>query len=322
MIDTETTLRAALASTLDATHLDALGVKYEGKVRDNYTTADGRRYIVVTDRISAFDRVLGTLPLKGQVLNRLAAFWFDRTRGVAPNHVISVPDPVVIEARECAPLPVEMVMRAYVTGVTSTSVWTHYARGERVFCGHRLPDGLRKNERLPEPILTPSTKADKGDHDVSASREEILAMGRVSARDFDAAAEIARALFAYGQRWCEERGLILVDTKYELGKDARGEIVVIDEIHTPDSSRFWFERSYADRFARGEDPESFDKEYVRRYLAGIGFKGDGPIPLIPDDVRVEAARRYIEAFETITGAPFTPDLEDPRVRLPRNLGLA
>src|SRR3954463_13143272 len=182
------TLRSALPRTLDKTSLDALGKKYEGKVRDNYTTADGRRFIVVTDRISAFDRVLGTLPLKGQVLNRLAAFWFELTRDVAPNHMLSMPDPVVLEARECTPLPVEMVMRSYVTGVTSTSIWTHYARGERTFCGHALPDGLRKNERLPEPILTPSTKAALGDHDVSASREEILAMGRMSAADFDAAA--------------------------------------------------------------------------------------------------------------------------------------
>jgi phosphoribosylaminoimidazole-succinocarboxamide synthase len=320
MIDRET-IATALAHTLDETHLDVLGVKYEGKVRDNYTTADGRRFIVVTDRISAFDRVLGTLPLKGQILNRLAAFWFETTREVAPNHMISMPDPAVLEARECTPLPVEMVMRAYVTGVTSTSIWTHYARGERVFCGHRLPDGLRKNERLPEPILTPSTKAPKGGHDVSASREEILAMGHISAADFDAAAEIAAALFAYGQRWCAERDLILVDTKYELGKDASGKIVVIDEIHTPDSSRFWFRESYGERFARGEDPESFDKEYVRRYLAGLGFKGDGPIPPIPDEVRIEATRRYIEAYEKITGASFVPDLEDPALRIPRNLGI-
>jgi phosphoribosylaminoimidazole-succinocarboxamide synthase len=320
MIDTET-LRAALGRTLDSTSFDVLGKKYEGKVRDNYTTADGRRYIVVTDRISAFDRVLGTLPLKGQVLNRLAGFWFERTADVAPNHVIAVPDPNVLLARECAPLPVEMVMRSYVTGVTSTSVWTHYQNGARVFCGHRLPDGLRKNEQLPEPILTPSTKADKGDHDVSASRAEILAMGRISAADFDAAAEIARALFAYGQRWCADRGLILVDTKYEFGKDRDGRIVVIDEIHTPDSSRFWFSSTYADRFAAGQDPESFDKEYVRRYLAGIGFKGDGPVPPIPDEVRIEATRRYIEAYEKITGAPFVPDTEDPAVRIPRNLGI-
>lgn len=321
MIDTET-LRAALGSTLESTSFDVLGHKYEGKVRDNYTTADGRRYIVVTDRISAFDRVLGTLPLKGQVLNRLAAFWFDRTKDVARNHVLSVPDPNVLIARECEPLPVEMIMRSYVTGVTSTSIWTHYQKGARVFCGHTLPDGLRKNQRLPTPILTPSTKAEKGDHDVSASREEILAMGRMSAADFDTAAAMAEALFARGQAWCADRGLILVDTKYEFGKDKDGNIVVIDEIHTPDSSRFWFQSTYDERFAAGQDPESFDKEYVRRYLAGIGFKGDGPIPSIPDDVRIEATRRYIEAYEKITGEAFVPDMEDPKVRMPRNLGLS
>lgn len=314
-------LQAALRTTLDETHLDALGAKYEGKVRDNYTTPDGRRIIVVTDRISAFDRVLGTLPLKGQVLNRLASFWFEETAKVAPNHMISMPDPNVLEARECTPLPVEMIMRAYVTGVTSTSIWTHYSRGERVFCGHRLPDGLKKNERLPAAILTPSTKAPKGDHDVSASREEILAMGHIAASDFDAAAQMAADLFAYGQRWCAERGLILVDTKYEFGKDKDGRIVVIDEIHTPDSSRFWFSSTYEERFSKGADPESFDKEYVRRYLAGLGFKGDGPIPSIPDEVRVEASRRYIEAFEKITGVAFVPDVEDPKVRIPRNLGM-
>jgi phosphoribosylaminoimidazole-succinocarboxamide synthase len=214
-----------------------------------------------------------------------------------------------------------MVMRAYVTGVTSTSIWTHYERGERVFCGHRLPDGLRKNEKLPAPILTPSTKAPKGDHDVSASREEILAMGHITPEDFDAAAKIAADLFAFGQKRCEERGLILVDTKYELGKDSDGRIVVIDEIHTPDSSRFWFTSSYAARFAAGEDPESFDKEYVRRWLKSVGYAGDGPTPTIPDEVRVEAASRYIEAYERITGTAFVPDLEDPSVRMPRNLGL-
>ncbi len=318
MIDTGT-LRAALSTTLSATALDALGHKYEGKVRDNYTTADGRRIIVVTDRISAFDRVLGTLPLKGQILNRLAAFWFEKTKDVADNHVLAVPDPAVLVARECTPLPVEMVMRAYLTGVTSTSIWTHYARGVRNFCGNQLPEGLKKHERLPSPILTPSTKAPKGGHDVSASREEILAMGHISPADFDAAADMARALFAHGQRWCAERGLILVDTKYEFGKDKDGKIVIIDEIHTPDSSRYWFSSTYEARFSKGEDPESFDKEYVRRHLAAQGFTGDGPIPALPDEVRIEATRRYIEAYEKITGAEFVPDLEDPAVRIPRNL---
>jgi len=317
----EETLRLALGRTLERTSLPGLGVRYEGKVRDNYTTPDGRRFLVVTDRVSAFDRVLGTLPLKGQILNGLAAFWFERTRDVAPNHMIARPDPNVLEAVECAPLPVEMVVRAYLTGVTSTSIWTHYAQGARVFCGHRLPDGLRKNERLPAPILTPSTKAAKGGHDVSVSREEILAQTGLSAADFDAAADIAMALFAAGSRWCEERGLILADTKYELGRDRDGRIVVIDEIHTPDSSRFWFAESYGERLGRGEEPESFDKEYVRRFLAAQGFQGDGPLPEIPDDIRVEASRRYIVAYERITGADFVPDLEDPAVRIPRNLGV-
>jgi phosphoribosylaminoimidazole-succinocarboxamide synthase len=316
------TLRAALDRTLERTDLDALGAKYEGKVRDNYTTKDGRRFIVVTDRISAFDRVLGTLPLKGQILNRLAAFWFDKTSNVAKNHVLSVPDPNVIEAVECTPLAVEMVVRGYVTGVTSTSIWTHYAAGKREFCGNRLPDGLEKNQKLEKPILTPSTKAEKGDHDVSVSRDEILAMGRVTADEFDRAADAAMRLFDFGVRFCQERGLILVDTKYEFGKTPDGEIVVIDEVHTPDSSRFWFSRTYEERFAKGEDPESFDKEYVRRYLAKLGFKGDGPIPPIPDDVRIEATRRYIEAYETITGEAFVPDLDDPRPRLARSLGIS
>jgi phosphoribosylaminoimidazole-succinocarboxamide synthase len=318
----EATLRSALTHTLDKTDLDPLGTKYEGKVRDNYSTRDGRRFIVVTDRISAFDRVLGTLPLKGQILNRLAAWWFTKTADIAKNHVLRVPDPNVIEAVECTPLPVEMVVRAYVTGVTSTSIWTHYEAGKRVFCGNTLPDGLKKNQRLARPILTPSTKAEKGDHDVSASREEILAMGRISAADFDVAADTAMRLFDFGARFCLERGLILVDTKYEFGKTPDGKIVVIDEIHTPDSSRFWFQRSYEERFAKGEEPESFDKEYVRRYLAKLGFKGDGPVPPIPDDVRVEATRRYVEAYETITGEAFTPDLSDPGPRLRKNLGVA
>jgi phosphoribosylaminoimidazole-succinocarboxamide synthase len=318
----EADLRAALSKTIDRTDLGGLGAKYEGKVRDNYSTADGRRYIVVTDRISAFDRVLGTLPLKGQILNRLAAFWFAKTAAIAKNHVISVPDPNAIEAMECEPLAVEMVVRAYVTGVTSTSVWTHYAAGKRDFCGNRLPDGLKKNQKLDRPILTPSTKAEKGDHDISVGRDEILAMGRISASDFDAAAAMALRLFDFGVRHCEQRGLILVDTKYEFGRARDGEIVVIDEIHTPDSSRFWFAKSYQERFANGQEPESFDKEYVRRYLAGVGFKGDGPIAPIPDDVRIEASRRYIEAYETISGEPFVPDLSEPQARLRKNLGAA
>jgi phosphoribosylaminoimidazole-succinocarboxamide synthase len=313
-------LRSALAHPLDATDLTGLGAKYEGKVRDNYTR-DGERFIVVTDRISAFDTVLGTLPFKGQVLNRLAAYWFAKTADVAPNHMLGVPDPNVLQCIECEPVLVEMVVRAYVTGSTSTSVWTHYARGERVFCGHPLPDGLRKNEKLPTPILTPTTKAPKGEHDVSGSREEILATGKVTAKDFDEAAAIAMRLFARGQAMCAERGLILVDTKYEFGRAKDGRVLVIDEIHTPDSSRFWKADTYAARFAAGEDPEPLDKDFVRRHYTAIGYRGDGPPPPIPDDVRVGAAKRYIEAYEAITGEAFVPDLAPPLPRLVKNLNL-
>ncbi len=214
-------IQKALAHPLDRSDFPRLGKKYEGKVRDNYSTADGRRVIVVTDRISAFDRVLGTLPLKGQVLNHAAAFWFASTAHIVPNHVLSVPDPNVLIAKECTPLPVEMVVRAYLTGSTSTSIWVHYERGAREFCGHRLPEGLKKHAKLPEPLLTPSTKAPKGDHDISASRGEILQISGMPAADFDAAAAMAMALFKEGQRLCASRGLILVDTKYEFGKNSR-----------------------------------------------------------------------------------------------------
>jgi phosphoribosylaminoimidazole-succinocarboxamide synthase len=315
-------LKTALAHPLTGTDFPRLGQKYEGKVRDNYTTSDGRRIIVGTDRISAFDRVLGTLPLKGQVLGFASAWWFEKTRHIAPNHVLSVPDPNVLVARECQLVPVEMVVRAYLTGTTSTSIWVHYEQGEREFCGHRLPDGMKKHQRLAEPILTPSTKAAQGDHDVSASRDEILRISGMPAADFDRAAELAMALFREGQRVCAERGLILVDTKYEFGKTPEGEIILIDEIHTPDSSRFWYENTYEARFSAGQDPESFDKEYVRRFLAAQGFRGDGPIPNIPDQVRIEAMQRYIEAVERITGQAFVPDVQEPIARMTRNLRAA
>lgn len=315
-------LHEALAHPLTGTDFAQLGKKYEGKVRDNYSTADGRRIIIATDRISAFDRVLGTLPLKGQVLGFAASWWFEKTRHIAPNHVLGVPDPNVLVARECQLVPVEMVVRAYLTGTTSTSIWVHYEQGAREFCGHRLPDGMKKHQRLAEPILTPSTKAEKGDHDVSASRERILELFGMPAADFDRAAELAMALFREGQRLCAERGLILVDTKYEFGKTPEGDIILIDEIHTPDSSRFWYQSSYQERFDAGQDPESFDKEYVRRFLAAQGFRGDGPIPRIPDAVKVEAMRRYIEAVERITGVPFVPNVEEPQARMRRNLQAA
>ena len=316
----EAVIRAQLDKTLSGTNFPELGEKYEGKVRDCYVR-DGKRTIVATDRISAFDVVLGTIPFKGQVLNQMAAFWFEATANIVPNHVINVPDPTVTVARECETLPVEFVMRSYLTGVTSTSIWTHYSKGGRTFCGHNLPDGMKKNQRLPKAILTPSTKAEKGFHDESVSRAQILELGALSATDFDAAAEMCARVFAFGQQEALRRGLILVDTKYEIGRRPDGTLCFIDEVHTPDSSRYWYADDYDARFARGEEPRGLDKEYVRRTLADQGYKGDGPPPKLSDDVRTEAARRYIQVCELVTGRPFVPNTEEPNARIRKNLKL-
>jgi phosphoribosylaminoimidazole-succinocarboxamide synthase len=304
--------------TLERSDFRELGRRIEGKVRDSYVR-DGLRVLVVTDRVSTFDVIVGTLPFKGQVLNQLAAFWFERTRAVAPNHLVAVPDPCVSVARECRLLPVEFVVRGYLTGVSPTSIWSAYARGERVYCGHRLPDGLRQHEPLPEPLLTPTTKAEKGAHDELVSRAEAIARGLVSEAHYDAAARMAHALFAEGTRHALARGLVLVDTKYEMGLDPDGRIVVIDEIHTPDSSRYWYRDAYRRALSEGRDPDALDKEYLRRWLVERGWRGQGPQPAIPIDVRCEAARRYIEAFETITGQEFRPSTEEPLARIRRNL---
>lgn len=328
MSDLETALRAQLEQTLVDTPWHALGgrdlPRYDGKVRDCFIDSErGERVIVVTDRLSAFDAVVGTIPFKGQVLNQLAQFWFEKTADIAPNHMLRVPDPNVMVARECEPLPVELVMRAYLTGVTSTSIWKAYEKGDRTFCGHALPEGMKKNQRLPRPILTPSTKAAKGDHDVSVSKDELLAMGRISPAMFDRAAQIAEALFAAGQAHAAKQGLILADTKYEMGLDKAGNLVVIDEIHTPDSSRYWHADDYEERLARGEEPRSLDKEYVRRWLAGEAkWNGDGPPPVMPDEVRIEAARRYIKSYEIVTGKTFQPDTREPVARIAAALGAA
>ncbi len=314
-------LREQCTRTLERTDFAGLGTRIEGKVRDSYVSK-GRRVLVATDRVSAFDVVLGTIPFKGQVLNQIAAFWFEKTADLAPNHVLEVPDPNVTIARECQLLPVEFVVRGYLTGVSPTSIWTAYARGERHYCGHQLPEGLRKHERLPVPLLTPTTKAEHGAHDELTSREELVARGAISAERYDRAAEVALRLFAEGTRWAEKQGLILVDTKYEMGLGADGELVVIDEIHTPDSSRYWYADAYEGALSRGEDPKALDKEYVRRWLVQHGYRGEGPPPELPLEVRCEAARRYIAAFERVTGARVAPDVEPPLSRIRRNLGLA
>ena len=308
--------------TLERTDFRGLGRREEGKVRDSYV-GEKRRTIVVTDRVSCFDVVVGTIPAKGQVLNQLAAFWFEKTRTVAPNHLISVPDPNVSVVRELAVLPVEFVMRGFLTGVTSTSIWTAYERGDATYCGHVLPKGLRKHERLPEPLLTPTTKARKGDHDEPVSRAEVIERGLVSEALYDRAEQLSHALFRAGQAWAESRGLILADTKYELGLDDTGTLVVADEVHTPDSSRYWYADGYERALAEGGDPKALDKEYVRRWLVSErGYRGEGPPPPLPDEVRIEAACRYVEAYERLTAQEFVADAEPPEPRIRRNLGLA
>ncbi|NLF21891.1 MAG: phosphoribosylaminoimidazolesuccinocarboxamide synthase [Lentisphaerae bacterium] len=295
-------IRQELGNVLDQTDCSA-GKRVVGKVRDSYLLSGGRRLLVTTDRVSAFDCVLGTIPFKGQVLNQLAAFWFERTAGIAPNHVIGVPDPNLMLVAECEQLPLEFIVRGYITGVTKTSAWVNYDAGMRTICGNKLPDGLRKDQRLAHPILTPTTKHEL--HDRNISRDEAITEGLISADLFDEAARLCLRLYQEGVAQAAARGLILVDTKYELGL-LDGRLVVSDEIHTPDSSRYWFADSYESCFREGREQRKLDKEYVREWLAARGFRGDGPPPVLTDEVRIEAARRYLQAYELITGLPFAP----------------
>jgi len=297
------TIHAQLSHTLDEVALELPGTRQKGKVREAWAR-EGRRLLVTTDRVSAFDRVLTTIPFKGQVLNQLALFWFDATRDLVPNHILSTPDPNAIVVKDLEPLKVEMVVRGYITGNTSTSAWTHYQKGVRDFCGNRLPDGLRKDQQLAEPIVTPSTKAAEGEHDESVSPEEIVRRGDVPKPIMVQLVEISLALFKRGVEQAARQGVILVDTKYEFGLDAGGRITLMDEIHTPDSSRYWYADTYQELFEQGVEQRRIDKDHLRTWLAARGFTGDGPAPEIPAEVRVSTAQKYIEAYETLTGRVF------------------
>jgi phosphoribosylaminoimidazole-succinocarboxamide synthase len=296
----EDKIRSALDNVLETTEFSGLGEVEHGKVRDSYKQ-DGRRIIIVTDRISCFDCIMGTVPYKGQVLNQMAAFWFDNTRDIVENHVIDVPDPNAMIVKECEQLPIEFVVRGYITGVTKTSAWYNYDKGVRNFCGNPMPEGLVKDQKLDAPILTPTTKHEK--HDRPISRDEAIAEGLIDGDTFDAAAEICFKLYARGVEHAAKQGLIFVDTKYEIGR-YNGELVVTDEIHTPDSSRYWFSDTYEELFAARQEQRKLDKEYVRQWLAKQGFLGDGHLPPLSEEVRVEAARRYINAYELISGQEF------------------
>ena len=304
-------IRAAIPSALGGIDLPGFGERHEGKVRDSFVRG-AQRILVTTDRISAFDQVLGLIPYKGQVLNQLAAWWFEQTADVVGSHVISVPDPNVTIAHEAAPLPVEVVVRGYITGVTSTSLWTLYDQGVERPYGLELPKGLRKNSALPTPVITPTTKATGGAHDERLTSEEVVAQGLVAPDLWEAVQQAALAIFSRGQLVARRAGLILVDTKYEFGL-VDGKLCLIDEVHTPDSSRYWVASTWE---ANREAPEHFDKEYLRLWFAARGYRGDGPPPVMPDRFVAEVSQRYIAAYERLTGREFVPaDLPaEPRIR--------
>ncbi|KKP37207.1 MAG: phosphoribosylaminoimidazolesuccinocarboxamide synthase, phosphoribosylaminoimidazole-succinocarboxamide synthase, partial [Candidatus Peregrinibacteria bacterium GW2011_GWF2_33_10] len=281
-------LKSQLPCVLKNTDFPSLGEKYEGKIRDNYTQGD-RRILIVTDKVSAFDRVLGYIPFKGQVLNQMARFWFDQTKNICGNHALSFPDPNVVVGKQCKALPVEMVVRGYLTGTTSTSAWYNYSKGVRDFCDNKLPDGMKKDQKFVHPIITPSTKALHGNHDESVAPQVLLDRKLVTKEQLDYLMKVAMELYLKGVEICAKQGIILVDTKYEFGLDNNDEIILIDEIHTPDSSRFWKSATYQQNFEAGLNQDNINKEYLRIWLADRGYMGDGPVPNIPEEVIIETA---------------------------------
>ncbi len=317
-------IRASIPHVLTEAHLPELPNYYRGKVRENYDLPDGRRVLISTDRQSAFDQVLAAVPFKGQVLTQTARFWFEATADICPNHVLSYPDPNVVVGRRLEMLPIEMVVRDYMTGSTDTSIWTMYKSGRRTMYGVDFPDGLRKNDKLPATILTPTTKADVGGHDAPITPAEVVARGLLTQAQWDELARLSLALFARGREIAARNGLILVDTKYEFGLDADGHITLADEIHTPDSSRYWKADSYPARHAAGDEPESLDKEFLRLWIAARCDPYKDPIPAIPDDTLVEFSRKYIALYEAVTGRGFEAPPAGEKVvdRVRRNLAAA
>jgi len=315
---TRDALEKLLPSAFGESNLPLPG-KNSGKVRDWYDLRDGNRLLVTTDRLSAFDRILGCVPYKGQVLNQLTNWWFEQTADIIANHKVSEPDPNAVVAKVAQPFLVEVVVRGYITGVTSTALWYRYALGERDIYGYRFPDGLKKNGALLEPIITPTTKGVGGAHDERLTCTEVVARGLLDKRTWDQVQAAALAVFKRGQAIAAKAGLVLVDTKYEFGRTADGNVLLIDEVHTPDSSRFWKSDTYAARFAAGEEPENFDKEFVRLAYADKGYRGDGEIPQMPSALWVAASERYIAIYEMLTGKTFEPGSCPVEPRLIDNL---
>ncbi len=310
-------IRQGLGSCLIETNISR-GDKIVNKVRDRYDFGD-RMVLITTDRQSAFDRVLAAVPFKGQALNLTSAWWFEQTRHIVPNQVLSIPDPNVTIAKKCTVFPIEFVVRGYITGTTSTALWTVYQSGRRHYCGNDLPDGLVKNQKLSTNILTPTTK---GDHDRPISPDEIVSENSMTADEWEQCSRIALELFEFGQAKAAEHGLILVDTKYEMGRDKNGEILLVDEIHTPDSSRYWVADTYQQCMREGQEPDNVDKEFLRLWFTeNCEPYEDEVLPPAPDDLVVELSRRYIYLYEKITGRSFEfPEADQPiETRLASNL---
>ena len=310
-------IQTQLRNTLRSTNYAGFGERYQGKVRDTYRAGD-RLILITTDRISAFDQVLRqTIPFKGQVLNKLAAYFFEATRDIIANHFVAVPDPNVTVAVQCQPTELEFIVRGYLVG----HAWRTYRSGKRVLCGKALPEGLSQNDRLPKPILTPTTKAKEG-HDEDISREEAISQGLIEQKTFDYLAETALRLFERGTAMAREQGLILVDTKYEFGLTPDGDYVLIDEVHTPDSSRYFYAEPYEELLSKGEPQRQLSKEFVREWLMAAGYSGqEGQLlPDLSDEFRVSVARRYVELYESVTGLAFEPDTgQDPATRIEQSL---
>lgn len=307
---------------LKSVNISGLGKKISGKVRDLYVL-DGTRIFITTDRQSAFDKVLGCIPFKGQVLTALSAFWFEKTKDIIQNHLISVPDPNVMLVKNCTLIPIEMVVRGYITGVTDTSVWGSYEKGERVIYGIKFPEGLNKNQKLPKCVITPTTKADFGLHDERLTEKELLKRKIVSPVLWKQMQKTALELFARGQKICDKAGIILVDTKYEFGLDEKGKLILIDEIHTPDSSRYWVKKTYPGRFKKGLEPENYDKEPMRIWFKERGYTGEGKIPKMPSEFLTKMSMLYMGIYEKITGQKFIPDMtKNVNERIKKNLKIS
>jgi phosphoribosylaminoimidazole-succinocarboxamide synthase len=307
-----------LTKTVNQIDLD-LPLFTRGKVRDIFEVETDKLLLVVSDRVSVFDRVVGTIPFKGQILNSIANWWMEKVEDIIPHHLISVPHPSSSIVKKLKPLPVEVIVRGFLTGNSPTSIWTIYNRGQRTYCGNILPDGMTRHQPLNPILITPTTKAEVGGHDQPITAQEIISQGLVEENLWKQVEKTALALFARGQKEAESKGLILADTKYEFGVDDAGKLHLIDEVNTPDSSRYWYGEDYEERVKNNQSPRGLDKDFVRNHMKSLGYVGEGEIPALSDEIRVQASMKYIALYELLTGTKFVPNQEEIQTSITRSL---